>query len=88
MSFKGKMYAIVLVLIIVALAIGGVGLLAVGDIKAALDKETGYAFQVSQAKEVQSNIQDALIAVREIVIAPSAEQMTGEKEKLNKTICI
>jgi methyl-accepting chemotaxis protein len=86
MSFKGRLYSIVFVLLLVALFISGVGLYTMRRIHSATVVETDMALRVSTLKDFRFAIQDILTAVREIALSHDVEYMRQEKEAIDRVI--
>lgn len=86
MSFKGRIYTIVAVLIFVAIVIGGVAYYALNRIHQAIELETEFASKVSTIKDLRSEMQNVLISVREIVLNDNPEQMKQEKAAIDKLV--
>lgn len=86
MSLKGRIYFVVAILIAVAVAIGTVGIVAMSEIYAAMEREAYVTERVSQIKDIRSNMQDVLIGVREIVIASEADVMAKEMANIDKIV--
>jgi Methyl-accepting chemotaxis protein len=86
MSFKSKIYAIVALLIFLAVFIGGVGIFAMTRINHSIENAIHYTNNVSDLKDLKSEMQDVLINVREMVLAPTAEMATEEKASIDQSV--
>lgn len=86
MSFKHRIYVIAGLLIAVAIIIGAVGIVSMRSIHQAMEVETDIAMKVSTLKEVRSDMWNALLAMREIVLADDMEEMRKEKASVDHII--
>lgn len=86
MSFKSKIYAIVALLIFLAVFIGGVGIFAMTRINHSIENAIHYTNNVSSLKDLKSEMQDVLINVREMVLAPTAEMASEEKANIDRSV--
>lgn len=86
MSFKGRIYTIVAVLLLVAVIIGGVAYYALNRIHQAIELESEFASKVSTLKDLRSEMQNVLIGVREIILNEVPEQMKQEKAVIDKLV--
>ncbi len=86
MSFKVRIYGIVALLIFLTVLATGFGLYAMYSIDGAMNEEIRLAAAVSAFKDIKSDMQDVLISVREIVLAPTMEEKQAEKKKLDQTV--
>lgn len=83
-SMKARIYLIVTILMVVAIAIAVVGLVAMNSIYKAMENETSIVERVSALKDVRSEMQDVLIRVREMVISTDAAEMAREKTAIDE----
>ncbi len=86
MSFQARIYGIVLLLICLTIFATCVGLYAMYSINQAMQTEIRLASDVSTFKDIKSSMQDVLISVREIVLAPAIEQKEHEKAILDQSV--
>ncbi len=86
MSFKLRIYFIVLILAAVAVVIGTVGIYSMRNIHAAMEEEMVVAARVSRLKDIRSEMQSVIISVSEIVLSESAEGMEKEKAVLDRIV--
>ncbi len=88
MSFRRKIYAIVALLIILAVFIGGAGIYAMRNINGDMSHALELSENVSELKDLKSGMQDVLISVREIVLSPEPGGNPGEKENLDNAVAL
>lgn len=86
MALKSRIYMIVAALICVAVIVGGVGIYAMRNIFVAVEEASNLANRVSELKDIRSEIQNALILVREMVIAQDTNRKNIEKAAIDKLI--
>lgn len=83
MSFKARIYLIVLILVIVAIFIGVVGIYAMLSINDSIEEEAHHSRQVSNLKDIRSDMQNVLIGVREMVLSPDVEYKNQQKADID-----
>ncbi len=86
MSFKARIYVVVGILVLVALAIGGVGIYAMKSIHNAMTEETALAYRVSRIKEIRTDTLTALIDLHEILLTRDAATMRQWKVDMDKLV--
>ncbi len=86
MSFQARIYGIALLLIFLTIFATAIGLYGMYNINEAMKTEIRLASDVSTLKDIKSSMQDVLISVREIVLAPTAEQKAVEKSRLDQSV--
>ncbi|MCD8141347.1 MAG: methyl-accepting chemotaxis protein [Planctomycetaceae bacterium] len=86
MSFKRKIYAMVMVLLALAVVISVTGLRALRNIEAGMGTTVALNDNVSRLKDLKSGMQDVLIGVREIVLSPEPGGNPGERDRLDVNV--
>ncbi len=86
MSFKSKIYAIVMVLLALAVVISATGLRALRNIEQGMGETVALSDNVSRLKDLKSGMQDVLIGVREIVLSPEPGGNPDERERLDQNV--
>ena len=88
MSFKTKIYSLVALFIVAALFIGGSGLFAIRNIDDNMQSALVLSENVSNLKDLKSEMQDTIISIREIVLSPTPGGEPGEKQKLDNSVAL
>ena len=83
MSFKARIYFVVLILVVVALFIGGVAFYAMRSINDTVEEESRASRLVSDIKDIRSDMQNVLINVREMVLSPNADYKRQQKTDID-----
>ncbi len=86
MTFKSRIYVIVAILLLVAVVIGSVGIVSMRSINEAMVFQTDLASKVSLLKDIKSEIQNAIIAVNEIIISNDESDMKRRKADVDKLV--
>ncbi|MCD8352639.1 MAG: methyl-accepting chemotaxis protein [Planctomycetaceae bacterium] len=86
MSFKSKIYAIVMVLLALAVVISATGLRALKKMEQGMITTDALSDNVSRIKDLKSGMQDVLIGVREIVLSPEPGGNPDERERLDNNV--
>ncbi len=86
MSFKNKIYGVVLLLLVLAVFIGGAGMYSMNRIESEMSFAMDRSENVSVLKDLKSKMQDVLISVREIVLSPVAGGNPDDKTSIDTNV--